>query len=339
MLIRRPHGFELPEALATSETVFHARRRFLRAAGCAGVGALALGCSPGEGRAATGKVAPGSPGPGLRGEGAVREALRLHPSVYPSPRNARFTLDRPLTDEQAALSYTNFYEFKNDKELVASRAAELTLRPWTVEVTGLVEKPFLIDVDTLLRKLPSEERLYRHRCVEAWAMAVPWTGTPMKAFVDRCRPRSAARFVRFVSFLRPEEAIGQREDRWYPWPYYEGLSLAEATNDLTLLATGIYGKPLPPQHGAPIRVVTPWKYGYKSIKSVVRVEFVKEQPPTFWNDLEPAEYDFLSNVNPAVPHPRWSQASERMLGTGERRPTQPYNGYGEWVAQLYTRAS
>jgi len=337
MLIPTRRGFELPERLATPEDVFLARRKFLRTAGLAGVGALALGCSPGQGRAADGAAA--AAGTGLRGADAVREAMRLHAGVYPAPRDARFTLDRPLTDETAAASYTNFYEFKNDKELVASRAAELTLRPWTVEVAGLVEKPFLIDVDMLLRKLPAEERLYRHRCVETWAMAVPWTGIPMKAFVERCRPRSAARFVRFVSFLRPAEAIGQREDRWYPWPYFEGLRLDEATNELTLLATGIYGKPLPPQHGAPIRVVTPWKYGYKSIKSVVRVEFVEEQPPTFWNDLQPTEYDFLSNVNPAVPHPRWSQASERMLGTGERRPTQAYNGYGEWVAQLYPSAS
>jgi sulfoxide reductase catalytic subunit YedY len=317
----------MPEDLATSERLFLDRRRFLRVASSFGASALTIGCVSDAAR--TGRRA------GLRGSEAVREAVRLHPSVYPAPRNARFALDRPLTDEHAAASYTNFYEFRNEKELVASRAAELTLRPWSIEVTGLVDGPFRIDVDDLLRKLPSEERLYRHRCVEAWAMAVPWTGIPMRAVVDRCRPRSAARFVRFVSFHRPDEAIGQRTDLWYPWPYYEGLSLAEATNELTLLATGIYGKPLPPQHGAPVRVVVPWKYGYKSIKSIERIEFVDAQPKTFWSDMEPTEYDFRSNVDPTVPHPRWSQATERMLGTNERRPTLPYNGYGEWVAALY----
>ncbi len=327
MLIRTARGWEIPERSATAESVVDDRRRFLRTAGFAGLGALVAGCVSHEGLAHERS--------GLRGQAAVDAALERHPDAYPAPRNPRFELDRPLTDEQVAASYNNFYEFRNDKALLAERAAKLTLRPWTVEVTGLVERPLTLDVDDILTRLAVEERLYRHRCVEAWSMAVPWTGVPMAKFVELARPLSAARFVRFVSFMRPEEALGQRQDRHYPWPYYEGLRLDEAVNELTLLTTGIYGKPLPPQHGAPIRVVTPWKYGYKSIKSVVRIEFVDSRPSTFWNDLQPQEYDFLSNVDPAVPHPRWSQATERMLGTDERVPTLPYNGYGDWVASLY----
>jgi len=336
MLIRKRRGWEIPERRATGESVYWNRRSFLRGAGLASIGALTVGCVTEEDLAAE-KPAKKTKqrGEGLRGQAAIDEAVRLHPGAYPAPRSEKFELDRPLTDEKVAASYNNFYEFKNDKELLAERATKLTLRPWTVEIDGLVERPMTLDVDEILKRLPVEERLYRHRCVEAWSMAVPWTGISMKAFVEMAKPLSAARFVRFVSFNRPKEAIGQREDTHYPWPYYEGLRLDEAVNELTLLTTGIYGKPLPPQHGAPVRIVTPWKYGYKSIKSIVRVEFVEDRPGTFWNDLQPREYDFLSNVDPAVPHPRWSQATERVLGTDERVPTLPYNGYGEWVAGLY----
>ncbi len=326
--VRKAPPWALPERTATPEAVWSGRRRFLAAATLAGAGAAA-GC-----------FAPSAPTrrpartEGLRGRDAVEEAWRAHRGRYPAPRNARFALDRPLTDPQVAASYNNFYEFTNDKARLVEEAQKLTLRPWTVEVSGLVARPATYDVDELVRRLPLEERLYRHRCVEAWAMAVPWTGIPMRAFLDLVEPLSGARYVRFVSFYRPEEAIGQR-DASYPWPYYEGLTIEEARNELTLLATGIYGKPLPPQHGAPIRLVVPWKYGYKSIKSIVKIEFVARQPRTFWNDLQPHEYDFLSNVDPRVPHPRWSQAEERMLGTGEIRPTLLYNGYGAWVAHLY----
>ncbi len=332
--IRKRRGWELSEREATPESIWRDRRSFLRVAGLAGAGTLALGCTSGGTSSAKESASP-KRRPGLRGQSAIDEALRVHADAYPAKRNETFKLDRPLTDREVAASYNNFYEFKNNKALLAERAAELTIRPWTVEVGGLVEKPLTLDVDDFLRKFPIEERLYRHRCVEAWAMAVPWTGLPMRAFVEHARPRPEARYVRFVSFMRLDEAIGQREDKHYPWPYYEGLTLEEATNELTLLVTGIYGKPAPAQHGAPIRLVVPWKYGYKSIKSIVRIEFVAEQPQTFWNDLAPTEYDFLSNVDPGVPHPRWSQATERMLGTDERRPTLLYNGYGEWVAGLY----
>jgi sulfoxide reductase catalytic subunit YedY len=337
--IRKHRGFELPEREATPEHLYFSfnRREFLRAAGLAGAGAVSLACLGVDRQAAQ----AGGPSPeqaasgGLKGEAAIEAALRAHPGKYPATRSPRFSLDRPLTDPQVAASYNNFYEFTNDKAALVRHSQELTLRPWTVEVAGLVEKPLTLDVDDLVSRLPLEERLYRHRCVEAWAMAVPWTGIPMRSFLDHVRPLSAARFVRMVTFYRPSEAIGQRVDTYYPWPYYEGLRMDEAANELAMLVTGIYGKPLSPQHGAPLRLVVPWKYGYKSIKSIVRIEFVKDQPPTFWNDLQPQEYDFLSNVNPNVPHPRWSQATERMLGTGERRPTLLYNGYGEWVAGLY----
>ena len=333
--IRKRRGWELPLAEATPESVYLNRRRFLRAAGLAGAGVVSLACAGTERAVAGSPEGDESPSGGVKGQAAVEEALRVHGDKYPAARNPKFKLDRPLTDPSVAASYNNFYEFTNDKAALVRYAQELTLRPWTVEVGGLVEKPLTLDVDEIVNKLPLEERLYRHRCVEAWAMAVPWTGIPMKAFLDLVKPLSSARHVRFVTFYRPSEAIGQREQTWYPWPYYEGLRMDEAANELALLVTGIYGKPLPPQHGAPIRIVVPWKYGYKSIKSVVRIEFVKQQPPTFWNDLQPQEYGFLSNVNPEVPHPRWSQATERMLGTDERRPTLLYNGYGEWVAHLY----
>lgn len=325
MLVRRRRGWEIPEREATPEEVFLDRRRFLGA-----TGAAALGCALGWARAGE----AGTP-PGTKGSEAIEAALRANPGKYPAPRNPRFVLDRPVTDPAVAARYNNFYEFGMDKEAPAARARELTLRPWTLRVGGLVEKPLVLDVDDIVRGFPLEERLYRHRCVEAWSMAVPWTGFPLRLLLERARPLSSARYVRFVSFFRPEEAIGQRTMRWYPWPYFEGLGLAEATHELALLVTGIYGKPLPPQHGAPVRIVVPWKYGYKSAKSIVEISLVAERPPTFWNTVAPREYDFTSNVNPAVPHPRWSQAEERLIGTNEVRPTLPYNGYGEWVAAIY----
>jgi sulfoxide reductase catalytic subunit YedY len=255
-------------------------------------------------------------------------------ALYPARRNPGFTLDRTLTDERVAAAYNNFYEFTTDKEEVRNLVGAFRIRPWQVEVGGLVEKPRIYDVDDLVRRLPLEERLYRFRCVEAWAMAVPWTGFTLKALINEVRPLSAARYVRMVTFYKPDQARGQKFQHWYPWPYYEGLTMAEATNVLTFLVTGIYGHELPKQHGAPIRLITPWKYGFKSIKSIVQIEFVEKQPPTFWSAAS-SEYDFWANVNPKVPHPRWSQATERLIDTGERVPTQLYNGYAEQVAHLY----
>jgi sulfoxide reductase catalytic subunit YedY len=254
--------------------------------------------------------------------------------LYPAPRNPAFVLDRPITAEIHAASYNNFYEFSRFKSRVYKNAARLNTSPWNVEITGLVEKPGIFDIDDLVRSMPLEERLYRFRCVEAWAMAVPWTGFPLNALIRLVRPLSAARYVRFVAFLKPDEAPNQSSAHGL-WPYTEGLTLAEAMNELTLLATGAYGRPLLKQQGAPLRLIVPWKYGFKSIKSVVRIEFGAERPHTFWNRSRPHEYGFTANVDPHTPHPRWSQATERLIDTGEKRPTLLYNGYGEWVAHLY----
>jgi sulfoxide reductase catalytic subunit YedY len=206
--------------------------------------------------------------------------------------------------------------------------------PWTVEVAGLVDEPKTYDIDALIRTFPLEERIYRHRCVEAWAMVVPWTGFPLAALLKKAGVQAGAKYVRFESSDRP--LLGKTQSfREFPWPYTEGLTLAEATNELAFLVTGMYGHPLLKQHGAPIRLVLPWKYGFKGAKSIARITVTDEQPRTFWNTVIPHEYGFVANVEPDVPHPRWSQRTERMLGTGERRPTQLYNGYGEWVAKLY----
>ncbi len=230
--------------------------------------------------------------------------------------------------------YNNYFEFTTTKQ-VWRWIDSFTTEPWTVEIAGLVQNPKVYDLYQLVRKMPLEERLYRHRCVEAWAMAVPWTGFPMKALIDEVQPLAAARFVKMTTFLKPDEAKGQDELPGLPWAYTEGLSMAEATNELTLLATGMYGHELLKQHGAPIRLVVPWKYGFKSIKSIVRIEFTSEQPATFWNVLVPQDYGFWANVDPDVPHPRWSQKREWMLGSQEKRPTLLYNGYEEYVGHLY----
>jgi sulfoxide reductase catalytic subunit YedY len=254
---------------------------------------------------------------------------------YPARRNPAYALDRPLTDEKVAAGFNNFYEFSTAKDQVEAAAARFTTHPWTVEVRGMIKRPRTIDFDEIRRKAALEERLYRHRCVEAWAMAVPWTGFPMRDLVRWAEPLPGARYVRLVSFMRPQEASGQRTLSDYPWPYFEALTMAEATNELTFMATGIYGHELPKQHGAPLRLVVPWKYGFKGIKSIVLVEFTDRQPSTFWSSVTPGEYDFVANVDPGVPHPRWSQATERMIGTDERLATTKYNGYGAYVAQLY----
>ena len=301
----------------TPEPVYLNRRRFLIGLGL-GAAAAAAGCAP-----------------GLETPSGPEQALDAWKRLYPAARNPRYTLDRPLTDEAAAGRYNNFYEFGADKGAVGRLARRFPWYPWQVEVTGLVAHPKVWDIDELVQTMPLEERLYRHRCVEAWAMAVPWTGFPLKALIEKAGPLSAARYVRLVSFHRPALAPGQAMQDWYPWPYYEALRLDEAMHELTLLATGIYGHPLPMQHGAPIRLVTPWKYGFKSIKSIARIELVDRQPPSFWNDVAPAEYGLEANVDPAVPHPRWSQAMERLIDTGQLVPTAPFNGYGELVAGLY----
>ena len=254
---------------------------------------------------------------------------------FPAKRNEEFKLDRPLTDEMAAARYNNFYEFSKEKR-VAGLVKDWDIGGWKLEVSGLVEKPTTFDMDELGKQFPYEERLYRHRCVETWAMAVPWTGFPIKKLLDHVRPRASAKFVKFVSFDHTKVKGTRRGTKTEPFPYTEGLTIAEAANDVAMIVTGIYGHPLPKQHGAPVRMVVPWKYGFKSAKSLVKIELVATRPVTFWPAAIPAEYDFLANVDPTTPHPRWSQATEWDIGTKARRPTLPFNGYGEWVASLYS---
>lgn len=315
MLIRRTKGWELPDSAATPEQTFLSRRTIV--AGAAGM-------------LTAGTLLAGTPAH------AQRVSAMIDPTtdLYPRERSSRFVLDRDVTPEAVASEYNNFYEFGSSKR-IARAAQALPIRPWTVTVDGLVAKPQVFDIDRLIRAMPLEERLYRLRCVEAWAMAVPWTGFPLKALLDQVEPHSGAKYVRFETFMNPQVASGQRQF-WYPWPYVEGLAIDEAANDLTMLATGIYGKPLARQFGAPIRLVVPWKYGFKSIKSITRITLTAERPVSFWMKTQESEYGFWANVNPTVPHPRWSQASEELIGTNGRRvPTQMFNGYGEFVADLY----
>ncbi len=238
-----------------------------------------------------------------------------------------------MTPEAVNTSYNNFYEFGMQKD-VASAAGALKTRPWEVKVDGMVEKEFTIGIDQLIRKMTLEERLYRHRCVEAWSMTVPWTGFPLASLVAMAKPLSSAKYLRMETFYDPNMASGQRS--FSPWPYVEGLTMAEATNELAFMVTGAYGKPVAKVMGAPLRVHLPWKYGFKSIKSIVKFTFTDERPVNFWQAIQPSEYGFWANVNPEVPHPRWSQAMERDIGTGKSIPTQLYNGYGEYVAAMYT---
>ena len=313
-------SWQIPEREATPESAFHQRRSLLKAAGFVGLGLAGL--------------IPGACGPARDAAIIGAQENPPAPDLYPAPRNPRYPLDRALTEEAYAASYNNFYEFTVFKGSVYKKSARLRTSPWQVEVGGLVEKPRVFDIADLIRAVPLEERIYRLRCVEAWSMAVPWTGFPLHRFIKLIQPLSSAQYVRFVTFMKPDQAPNQSPS-YGPWPYTEGLTMAEAMNELTLLATGIYGHPLPKQHGAPLRLVVPWKYGFKSIKSIVKIEFTADKPRTFWNTNRPREYDFIANVDPAVPHPRWSQATEKSIDTGERRATLPYNGYGEWVAKLY----
>ncbi len=265
--------------------------------------------------------------------GVIKEKPDLN--LYPAKLEERFAYERDETDRAEAARYANFYEFSRYK-YVWRFVEDFKPLPWKLTVAGHCNKPFEIDFEDLLRRFASSfrERQYRHRCVETWAMAVPWTGFQLSELIKAAEPTAKATHVRFVSFLRPDEATNQETDDAFPWPYVEGLTLEEATNELTFLATGMYGEPLFKQHGAPLRLVVPWKYGYKSIKSIERIEIVDSEPLPFWTEIKPAWYPFRSNVNPSVPIP-WNQSRERMLGTGEQYDTQMYNGYGEYVTHMY----
>jgi sulfoxide reductase catalytic subunit YedY len=315
MLIKRIHGWEIPEREVTPQSVYLNRRQFVAAAGLAAGAALA--------------------GVPARAQGEADPSAHL----YPAPLNEEFAdAGRTVTPKSFNVEFNNFYEFGTSKR-IASAAEALKLRPWEIAIDGEVEEPFTIGIDDLLAKVELEERIYRHRCVEAWSMVVPWTGFPLRKLVDIARPLSAARFVRMETFLDPEMAPGQRPGLFgfnqLPWPYVEGVTMAEAANDLAFMVTGAYGEPVPRPMGAPMRLHLPWKYGFKSLKSIVRISFTKERPVGFWEEIQASEYGFWANVNPDVPHPRWSQAEEKVLGTSEKIPSRLYNGYGDHVAHLY----
>ena len=316
MLIRRAPDIKSSEI--TDEKLYLNRRAFL-------IGTAALALAP-SGAAVVPQPAAGGPPPAGQ--------------PLPAKRNPAFVVEDPSTKFESVTTYNNFYEFGVNKEDPARFGHMLRPRPWTVEVGGHVARPKTYDIDELIRLFPLEERVYRLRCVEAWSMVIPWIGFPLASLIKRVEPTSQAKFVEFTTLLDPEQFPGQRKGLFnfsgLDWPYVEGLRLDEALHPLALLTVGLYGQVLPNQNGAPVRVVVPWKYGFKSAKSIVRIRFVSEQPKTAWEKAAPYEYGFYSNVNPAVDHPRWTQATERRIGEFRRRPTLPFNGYADQVAQLYT---
>ncbi len=314
--------WQLSAKEASSESDYLNRRSFLKKAGLFAMSGLSL-CYK--------KNVEGTEDP------ASFYERRFLKDNFPPKKNSQFNLaaQRATTPVALASSYNNYYEFTTEKEDVWRLAKSFPVHPWSIEVKGLVEKSRRYDLEPLLKPFSLEERIYRFRCVEAWAMTVPWVGIPLGKFLRSLNPLSKVRYVRFVGWYKPDKAPGQRDSSYYNWPYYEALHIDEAMHELSLLAVGMYGRPLNRQNGAPVRLILPWKYGYKSMKGITQIEFWEKQPPTFWNDVAPREYGFYSNVNPEVPHPRWSQQRERVLGRPGKFATLPYNGYGKWVAALY----
>jgi len=293
----------------TPKQVYLSRRDFMKAATFATGAALLTACMP------SAKAATEEPGP------------------VPTS-DATDELGDKVNSYTDITNYNNYYEFSTDKQSVAPLAKDFKTTPWTVEVGGLVNKPKTYGVEDLLKLFPAEERIYRLRCVEAWSMVIPWEGFMLSKLLKAVEPASDAKYVRFETLLDKEQMPGANSP-FYPWPYQEGLRLDEAMNDLTILSTGLYGEALPAQDGGPIRLVVPWKYGFKSIKAIIKIELTSEQPATMWSSIAPNEYGFYANVNPGVDHPRWSQASERRIGEISRRGTLLFNGYGDQVAHLY----
>ena len=311
---------KIPPSEITPEHIYLSRRDVLKSMGIvAGTAALLAACQ--------GQVpAPASPTSGT-GEDSTIEG-----------QSPTLQSDDPLTSYEDITHYNNFYEFTTDKERVAKLAEGYPTSPWKVTVGGLVNNPKTYSIDDL-RQFEVEERIYRMRCVEAWSMVIPWLGFPLRKLLEDVEPTAEARYVRFETVYDPDGMPGITRNAWYQWPYVEGLRLDEAMHDLTLLATGIYGKDLLPQNGAPVRLVVPWKYGFKSIKSIVKIDLVRDMPISLWMAAAPHEYGFYSNVDPEVDHPRWSQATERRIGELGRRKTLKYNGYAEEVAYLYADGS
>jgi sulfoxide reductase catalytic subunit YedY len=296
----------------TPERIYLSRREFLKGVGIVAAGAVAI--------AACQSNTPPVPD-------------STEPSITMPDKTDE--LSNSITDYKYITNYNNYYEFSTDKEAVARLSREFITSPWSVTVGGFVRNPRTYDIEDLRNKFTQQERIYRLRCVEGWSMVIPWMGFPLRELLEEVEPTAEAKFVRFETIYDPEQMPGQR-DFWYQWPYVEGLRMDEAMHDLTILATGLYGKELLSQNGAPVRLVVPWKYGFKSIKSIVKIDLVSEMPISLWMAAAPNEYGFYSNVNPEVDHPRWSQASERRIGEGSRVPTLKFNGYEEEVANLYT---
>ena len=315
MLIKKPDDIKSSEI--TDKSLYLSRRLFIRGAVLAG-----------------GTVATGLIYRQFTGHGEETQPGEKIADVQAPPQTAA-TPNEKSTPYEDITHYNNFYEFSTDKLEVANKARQFVTRPWTVAVEGLVHKPQVFDIDDLLKISPPEERVYRHRCVEAWSMVIPWVGFPLAKLLDQVQPTSQAKYVAFESLADPKQMPNVRSDI-LDWPYVEGLRMDEAMHPLTILASGLYGETLPPQNGAPLKLVVPWKYGFKGIKSIVRIKLVEDQPPTTWNIAGPSEYGFYSNVNPNVDHPRWSQKTERRIGEFGRRDTLMFNGYGEQVAQLYS---
>lgn len=302
----------------TPEHVYLNRRQFMKLGAAAGMGAVLAACVP-QGVAAP-DAAPDQNAPSNGNSPAAGK------------KDER---GDPANTYEQITSYNNFYEFTESKPDVAELSKDFKSSPWEVAVGGLVNRPKTYGMEEILKKFPSEERIYRLRCVEGWSMVIPWQGFPLAKLLDEVEPTGNAKYVAFETIFDPEQMPGQKRGFLYPWPYTEGLRLDEAMHDLTLMVTGLYGKPLPPQDGAPLRLAVPWKYGFKSIKSIVKIDLVEEMPATLWSTIAPEEYGFYANVNPAVPHPRWSQATERRIGEMGRRETLMFNGYAEQVASLY----
>ena len=305
----------------TPEKVYLSRREFIKKMGLATAGTFLL--------AACGRNSVLRPS----NDETLQAATPTSSPILPQLDVESDELGAPLTNYEAITGYTNFYEFSLQKEAVDELAADFQTAPWELSVGGLVNNPRTFDLDDLY-KFEQENRIYRLRCVEAWSMVIPWVGFPLKRLLAEVEPLSNAKYVRFRTRI-DEDAMPGLKNRAFPWPYVEGLRLDEALHDLTILATGLYGRSLTPQNGAPVRLVVPWKYGFKSIKSVVKIELVEEMPTSFWMASGPSEYGFWANVNPEVDHPRWSQATERRIGENKRIDTLYFNGYADEVAELY----
>jgi len=315
MKVRQPR-----EAEITDEAIFLNRRDLLLASAAAAIGSALVGC-PAADEAIASSTNSGRAAPLVKLSGV-------------QPASPAYRVDERPTQESDATGYNNFYEFGTDKKDPARNAHTLRTEPWSIVVDGEVGKPGRVPLETILASAQLEERIYRFRCVETWSMVVPWIGISLGDVLKRFEPTSKARFVSFETLVDPEQMRGQRRSV-IDWPYREGLRMDEAMHPLAFLVIGMYGRVIPNQNGAPIRLMVPWKYGFKSIKSIVRIHFAEQQPHTSWNELAADEYGFYANVNPEVDHPRWSQARERKLGEFRKHPTLPFNGYGDQVASLY----